>query len=294
MSYLTPERFRTMGTGSDLSGIENWELRSILEAASRLADAYCSVPQLPVQFDFRGGTVTNEEHEWNPGERRVYFGFRPVRAITSFQAFASNTVFLTVAPDQIFVNKAAGWGEIVATQYSLAGSNFPMMPFWGLGIPIVRVSYTYGWQFPVTGEFLEPTDAWTYRALNQFWLDLPDIAVYVNGTLSNPTDYSLDRVEGTVTFNTGLAPDDAVTADYTYPLPYNIPRAVALIASNSVSERDLIAKGMGVLSSIQVEEVHLSRARRGGGSAGQIAVETSSIPDSAKVLLDGYRFITVR
>ena len=78
MLYLTPERFRTMGVGSDLDNIEEWELRSILQSASRSVDAYCNVPILPQRFIFRGGTMTDEDHEMVYNSRRVRLRARPI------------------------------------------------------------------------------------------------------------------------------------------------------------------------------------------------------------------------
>jgi len=279
-----------MGTGADLDGIEEWELRSILESSSRSVDAYCCTPFRPDPYSFRGGSVTNEAHDWNRDTVRIYFDFKPVRAITSFKVYASNTVSLTVAPDQIYLNEKSGWAEVVATQYSLTGSVFPMMPFWGLGTPLVRTNYDYGWWLVVTGEYLEPTDARLYRATNQFWVSTEDVTVYVNGSEADPDDYTIDYEEGTILFDPSLTLDDVVTVDYVHHMPFNIARATALIASTSLSERDLTTKGMGQLAEITVEEVRLRRDARRTGTV----VAAESIPDAAKTLLNGYKFITVR
>ena len=294
MLYLTPERFRTMGTGSDLSGIEDWELRSILESSSRLADSYCNAPVQPQPYSFRGGTVTNEPHTFGTDTRRFFFNFRPVRTINSFKMFASNSVFLTIAPNQIYLQEQQGWGEIVATQISLAGSLFPLTPFWGLQYPVARVGYDYGWRLAVTGEFFDPTDARLYRGVNQFWVSTEDVNVYVNGTLADPIDYVVDYEEGTVLFNDALAAEDVVTADYTYPMPFDIARATALIASGVLAERDIVAKGMSQLQSLSVEEVRLTRMLPSSRSRFGVMAVTEDIPDQAKTILNGYRFITVR
>lgn len=61
-NYLTPEAFRVMGFGVDLSVFEEVEVRNILARASARVNTYCAVPNLPQPHDFRGGTVTGEQH----------------------------------------------------------------------------------------------------------------------------------------------------------------------------------------------------------------------------------------
>jgi hypothetical protein len=103
----------------------------------------------------------------------------------------------------------------------------------------------------------------------------------------------VDTEEGTVVFaNDVNAPDldDVVTADYTYTLPYEVARATALIAASSISERDLVGKGLGNLAEIAVEEVRLRRDARKSGTV----VSAEAIPSAAVGLLEGFRFISVR
>ena len=118
------------------------------------------------------------------------------------------------------------------------------------------------------------------------------MTVYVNGT-ERTTGITIDRDEGMVIFDDDIdAPDadDVVTADYVYSLPYEIARATALVAASSISERDLVAKGLGNLAEIAVEEVRLRRDARKSGTV----VAAEAIPSSAVGLLEGFRFLTVR
>lgn len=286
--YITPERFRTMGVGSDLTGVEDWELRSILESASRTVDAYCNVPMLPNRYSFKGGTMTNEEHTFGTS-RRIRLRARPIRTVTALSIYATATQYLAVNPARLYIEDEEGWVEIVEaglTSIGLWGA--AMMPMIGLEEYVVRATYTYGYRFPTTGEYLEPTDAWTFRALNQFWTE-DDVTVYVNGTEATE-DLTIDRDEGTITFEAAHDPDDVITADYTYSLPYEIARATALIAGSSIAEKDLVGKGLGNLAEIAVEEVRLRRDARKSGTV----VAAEAIPNAAAGLLEGYRFITVR
>ena len=292
MAYITPERFRTMGVGSDLTGVEDWELRSILESASRTVDAYCNVPMLPNRYSFKGGTMTNEEHTFGES-RRIRLRARPIKAVTSLSIYATSTQYLAVNPARLYIEDEEGWVEIVEaglTSIGLWGA--AMMPMIGLEEYVVRTTYTYGYSFLASDEYLEPTDARTYRALNQFWDTTVDPVIYVNGT-ERTDGITIDPVEGTVLFDDDInAPDldDVVTADYTYTLPYEIARATALIAGSSIAERDLVGKGLGNLAEIAVEEVRLRRDARKSGTV----VAADAIPNAAVVLLDGFRFISVR
>lgn len=294
--YMTPERFRTFGTGVDLDEIEDVALRSHLTTASSMVDAYCTIPMLPQRHDFRGGTITDEEHQWNLGDRRVDWGTQrlfphhgPVREVTQFRIVATNNQYVEISPDDLIINNISGWVEVVSLAVSQVGLfGFGIIPILGLSVPLAKLSYRYGWEFVVTSEFLEPTDARTYRAQNQFWV-VDSLTVYVNGAEADPGDYTVELTEGTVEFTDQLTDGDLVTADYSYTLPAEIAQATGLIATSLLDEQDLRAKGMGRLEAVQVEEVSLRRTVP--QRASQIK---HSIPEAAEQLLEPFVFRTVR
>ena len=153
MAYITPERFRTMGVGTDLSGVEEWELRTVLEAASRTVDAFCAVPLLPQRFDFRGGTMTNEEHGLGD-TRRIRLRARPIRTVDSLAIYATSTQYLDVDVDHLYIEDEEGWVEIVEASLTSIGLwGAAMVPGIGLEQHVVSTTYTYGWEFPVVGEY---------------------------------------------------------------------------------------------------------------------------------------------
>lgn len=287
--YVTPERYRTMGLGADLEGLEDYELRSVLSAATSLVNTYCNVPLVPQEHDFRGGTITNEQHQWSlsPGKARVYLWHTPIKTITSLRLMVTNNQYLDVTTNELFIQGGEGYAEIVALGLTSVGLFGAALPGIGLHNPISRTSYTYGYEFPVTGEYLEPTDAWTFRAQNQFWTD-DDVTVRVEGSVET-TGFTLDRVEGTVIFDDPVDPNDLVTLDYTYSLPRQIAQATAIAATTALAEKDLTSKGLGQLAEIAVEEVRLRRDARRTGTV----VASEALPDSAQALLSGFRFVTV-
>jgi len=276
-----------MGTGADLSGIEEWELRSLMESASRTVDSYCAVPMLPQRFSFKGGTMIDEDHGLGDS-RRIRLRSRPILSVESLKIFATSTQFLDVNPDRLFLENEEGWVEIVEASLTSIGLwGAAIYPSIGLEEYVVRTSYTYGWRFPVTGEYLEPTDGQTFRAINQWWTTEDDVVVYLNGVESN-SGFTIDRDEGTVIYP-GLDLNDVVTADYTHVLPFEIQQATALVAATSLAERDLTAKGMGQLAEIRVEEVQLRRDARRTGTV----VASEAVSDAAQALLAGFRFFSV-
>lgn len=284
--YLTPERFRAMGLGADLTEIEDFELRSTLNRASQIADSYCNVPLLPQRFSFKGGTIVDEQHTWSPSTR-IYPWHKPVREIDYMDIDATNDIYVRLEGGDLYVDKSGGYVEIVALAITPIGF-FGATNLVSLKTPVARISYTYGYDFAVRGEYLDATDALTYRAQNQFWWETPAPVVYVNGT-EQTTGLTIDREEGIVIFDDPQDVDAIVTADYNHPVPSPVAEATGIIATSLISDKDLIAKGLGNLAEISVEEVRLRRDSRRTGSF----VVADAVPDTAKALLTGYAFVTV-
>jgi hypothetical protein len=284
--YLTPERFRAMGLGADIESLENFELRSILNRASQMVDAYCNVPLLPQRYSFKGGTITDEKHAWSTSTR-VYPWHKPVRTLTHMDIDATNEVYVRLQGSDLYIDQSSGFVEIVALAITPIGF-FGATGLVSLKNPVARISYTYGYDFAVRGEYLEATDAREYRALNQFWWDDPEPKVYVNG-VEVTTGFTINYEEGTVLFDVAKAPDDVVTVDYNHPVPSPVAEATGIVATSLISDRDLITKGLGNLAEIQVEEVRLRRDSRRTGSF----VVADAVPDTAKALLSSYMFMTV-
>lgn len=294
--YLTPARYASMGFGNDLSALTPVQLNSLMVRASAAVDSYCAVSQLPQNHDFRGGSMTGEQHEWQlpdlaliatPGSRRVYFNHGPIREVTSFKVMFTNTYMVTVDPSNLYVNAQYGWAEVVSIAAIVSGV-YPVGINFGLYTPVAVVDYDYGWEFTATEEILPTTDNKVYQAANQFWLASPAPVIKKNGVIdATPT---VNRTEGTVTYSSANSASDVITATYSYPLPAAIAEATGVIASDFISEQSLIAKGLGGVQSIKVAEVEISRER---GLFGQRANQTV-IPERAMSLLSPYLSMTVR
>lgn len=296
MLYVTPEKYRTMGFGIDLTDLEDVELASILERASTLVDAYCTVPRWPAPHSFFGGSVASEQHDWTLPEsalegsrRRVWPYHWPIKAITDFRVRVTNTQYVQIAPTEIFINNASRYIEVVSLAFTGVGLFGALIPSIGLMRPVCEISYSYGWHFTASGETLYATDARTYRAQSQYWDATVTAKVYVNGVEANVNDYTIDRTEGTVTFDTQLAATDVVTADYDFNLPWEIRDGVGHIATYLLSNREVQGRGMGGLQSLKVGEVSIVTP-----SQRLTAADIPILVPQASWLLDGFRFMTVR
>lgn len=288
MLYVTPDKFRVAGTGIDLTDIEDVELVSILSRASAAVNAYCAAPQLPQPHDFRGGTITGERHEWSLySERRRYYPWHtPLLTVSGFQINVSENAYVTINPDQLFLNTSGNYVEVVAM--ALGIGVFPIVANLSLNTPVSQMDYAYGYTFPVVGETLYETDGNTFRAQNQWWTG--DVEVRVDDVALDPGDYTVDTDEGTVTITDNLQAGQVVKADYTHRLPQNIAEATTVIARDHLEQRSLTSKGLGGLLEIQVAEVRL---RRPTPTATLMRDEALRVPEEAKVLLAPFIFRSV-
>jgi hypothetical protein len=293
--YVTPERYRTMGYGVDITDVEDVELRSILTRASSMVDAICAVPKIPQKFDFRGGSITGERHEWyidayeRPHPYRFRVFHRPVKVISKFRIYSSPTIYVEIPTADMMINISAGYAEIASlhlTQFGIWGAG--IVPLMGLYNPIYEVDYTYGYVFAEGDEILEATDAAYYRAQHQWWN--ADPVIKKNGiTLTPTTDYTVDLNEGTVTLTAAPTATDVVSATYTHRLPSEIQDATAMIATHMIGEREMEERGMASVGTLSVAEVRISRAVEHGTKT-----LTSELDPEVASLLEPFIFRTVR
>lgn len=296
--YVTPEKYRTMGLGIDLEGIEDFELAAILDRAGSVAESYCSTPTIPRKHSFLGGEITAdapEEHSWRVpennfdiGQRRIYPYHWPVRTVTQFRVYVTNTQYVEIGPSEIFINNTDRYIEVISLAFTGVGLFGAILPSLGLMKPVARIAYTYGREFGQTEERLYATDGRTYRALNQYWLSDPAPVVEVDD-VEQTTGFTIDYAEGTVVFDAPLADGSVASAAYSYRLPSEIRDAVAQIAAHILGERELQSRGMTGVQSIRVGEVTITRTQP------RMSAETlSECAPGAAWLLDGFKFITIR
>jgi len=298
--YLTPERFKTMGTGVDLSEVEDIALRSSIMRSVAAIHSYCAVPTMPQQYSYRGGTITGEEHiyqtdAWErPRPFRVWPWHTPVRTVVDLRLIwgiqQGNETFLDISPGNLLISDQ-GYLEVSSLNLSQLVFGDAIMPYIGLHDPIFRVGYTYGYRFTEVSEICDPVDARTYQAQNQFWTD-DTVTVKVNGSTVT-TGFTLDRLEGWILFGAMQAPDALVQVSYVHSLPNDIMQACAILTAKDLTASDIRAKGLEGLASISVKDVAVRRAMSARSSSGS-GHSMSDIPDEAARYLNGWDFRTAR
>jgi hypothetical protein len=295
--YVTPEKYRTLGFGIDLDGVEDVELASILARAQAIAEGYCAVPRIPHPHSFLGGTIDvdhPEQHAWrlpesdfDAGSRRVYPYHWPIKSVTQFRVKVTNTQYVSIGPSELFINNSERYIEVISLAFTGVGLFGAIMPTLGLMRPVSETAYEYGYEFDATGEVLYPTDARTYRAQNQHWV-ANSAKVFVNGS-EVTTGFTPDLTEGTIVFTAPQATGAVVMANYSYKLPYEIRDGVGMIATHLLGEREQQARGMTGVKSLKVAEITITNADD------RISTENLAyIEPEAAWLLDGYKFLTVR
>lgn len=281
-AYLTPDRFRTMNFGSDLSEFEGNDMRlaSILARSSSIVDTYCGVPLRPQRHSFLGGSINNEQHRWRiaqtpfeSAQRRVYPYHTPVIACSQFRIYvtqpdpdAEDGQYVFIAPNNLITNRMEDYFEVISSAMTSTGLfNALIVPAIYLANPICTIDYTYGYRFKVEGEQLFATDGGTYSSQNNFWHE-DAVTVYINGTEVDEEDYTVNRHEGRIVFAEEPTLGSTVTADYWHKLPVEIRDATGVIASQLIERALTNARGMGDLDELSIGEVSMSRARKFGGN----------------------------
>lgn len=293
--YLTPQRFREMGFGIDVSELDDAELLSLINQATSVVNSYCNVPRIPQLHDFRGGTITNETHTWrypvnslDIGQRREYLFHWPILAISNFRIYVTNTQYIEIAPTELMINNTEKYFEIVSLAITSFGLfNALIVPNVYLASPLAKTSYTYGWDFEVADEYLSCTDGQTWRAQNQWWFSdstrLP--VVKKNGAVQS-SGYTVDSSEGTVVFSDNLLAADVVTASYHHKLPSDIQYGTGHIVAYLHGQAELHARGMAHLNRLRVAEVEMTRQNL--PAAKSLAENLALLVPEAALLLGAY------
>lgn len=248
-----------------------------------MANRYCNAP---IDHDFRGGSVTDERHVWDTGNahrfgrQRVFPFHRPIRTVDHLRIDVTNTQYVQIEADSLYVNPQESWVEPVSlalTTVGLFGTG--ILPNVGLDSPVSKLTYEYGWEFTATDEPLASYsgDA-QLMAPDQFWTD-DDVVIKQDGTtLTEGADYTLNRYEGMVTVS-GYDAAAYYTASYTYPLPRPFGLGVGLIATDVIAQQGIVGRGLVGLSSLTVEEISFRVSRASGISQVPVNGAAASLLD---------------
>lgn len=286
MEYLTPAKLRRMGLGTAFS-TDDVALTSLIRIASGLANRACAAPRA---HDFRGGTVLNEQHDWDVGndhimgQRRIWPYHRPVKAVTRFQIRVTQggAGVVDFPTAQIYLNGQENYLELVSLSLTTASVYAAgLIPNIGLARPVAELDYTYGWADPITDEELATTSGNTdWFADEQFWSDDP-VTVKVAG-VAVTSGFTVNRNEGSIHFVSPVVGGD-VTASFITRLPNAIAEATALIAADVAAQSRLNQAGLQGLSGLRVLEVEMRQSKSAG-------LSNVPINPAAAMLLEPYRF----
>lgn len=277
--YLTPARYRTMGTGVSLPN--DGVLANHIANASALVNAYCCVP---AGYDFRGGSVTDEQHVWDTGNikrspsNRVWPFNRPVKTVASLRIeITNNQSILFNQANSLYVHSTESWVEpvdLALTTFGVFG--YGILPNIGLRQPVAKLTYTYGYDFTATDEALVTASGSTLYADNQFFTDA-NIVLKKNSTVVSTANYTVNRTEGTVLLATPTVPGEEYTLTYHYKIPNAVARATAMLVTDVVGAASIASSGLSGLSGIKVEEVELRQSKGNFLSSGIVGPAASML-----------------
>jgi hypothetical protein len=292
--YVTPDRFRTMGFGIDLDGIDEVELRSILGRSSDRVNQIASAPGLPQPHDFRGGAITDESHIWRMGDgisvpmqRSIFLWHTPIVSVQSLRIRLTNTQGITFSASELMVFPDSV--EIVSLAMTSVGMfGAYIVPEVGLDKPRVVASYTYGQLTPIVKQRLEPTDGRTFRAQDQWWDRSSPVVVYdaADAEVSS-SDYTIDYDEGCIVFDDNQAADARYSASFVSKLPAGIATATGTLAAEKLGDREMRQRGMTGLRAIRVGEIALEKDAQMRGQATLVTPAEAQ----AEALLAPYKFL---
>lgn len=280
--YLTVRQFKAISSfpvATDPT-LTNMALAYTIQQAEAEIDAHCGFDMRLGGFEPHTGWV---QQQWDAQRLRVRIpNFPvPVRRALRYQIQVSNLstsgagFMATINPNDIAYNVFDFYVEIVPLQsitYSLA----PVLVQLGLRPPIVQWDYEAGFFLPVFGELLiNSGDNLNYYAMNGFWASsytqAPSIqpmttppmvpVVYVNGGAVSSSTYTLDPIDGIVTFSASKMLADVVTMDYTYTIPNAVRAATIAQTTWILGQRALANRGMIGLELMRLGDEQLQRPR---------------------------------
>lgn len=280
--YVTPTRYRALGTGVDLTGVTDDELLVRLQGATVQLNQAIGAPE---GWSFLGGSITSEEHNVKPIGRvpkmtdgRVWPYYRPLKDASLYRINVTRNQYVDFIESQLFVQRSLGYVEPVATPNTTA--LFTAIPPWTLTSAVGFLDYEYGWDFSVSEERMATQSGGSLWGSQQFWTD-EDIQLTKDGVVVDPDDYEVDLDEGIVTPDTP-ATSEVWRVSYHYKLPPGVAQATSLVTTDLSGAVRIAEAGLLGLSGIKVEEVELRQSSK-------VNFYVTPINPAAQVLLAPYK-----
>lgn len=271
------------------------------------------------QAKWDNATLKTRVPNW-PVPVRVAKRYRIQISMLGNGAATNQGFFANIQVGDVAYNNRDNYIEIVPLQAVLY-SMLPVIVELGMNPPVVQIDVEQGYYFDSLGEVLDDSgDHTTYYAQRGQWAltydlqatiqpflqyvvakagsspdtngnaftpnpgSLPYI-IYKNGA-AQTTGFSVDAVNGAVTFTTPNLSSDIITLDYTYQIPDPVHEAVIAQTTYLLAQRELTRQGMEGLDVVQNAQQVLTRHRRGGSGSG--ALDESAMDPTAMQLLQPY------
>jgi len=300
-------QYKDEDTGMSLNDLNDLSLVRTIARAETAIDAF-------MKFNMRvGGFEPHNvwlQHKWDIDSRQTPFPSHPipVQSVNRYRIQVSNVstngagFFASINSGDCVINQGSSYVEIVPLQaitYSLS----PVILQLGLKTPLVQMDSFVSFYIAVFGEQLIDTgDHISYKAVRGFWAtsylaalhiqpnQLPAIppVVYVNGVATSSSNYSVNSIEGLVTFGTAQNSVPVVTADYTTVIPDSVKEACVRQTTYLLEQRSLRKQGLGGLDIAKSGDQQIQRIKQVRG-----VTKVEALCEDAVSCLDDYVEIAI-
>lgn len=263
--YLTPTRYRSMGTGIDVSAKTDNDLHALLLGASQMVNSAVHAPE---GYSFLGGSVSEEEHNWRVGDvyrgqkpqARVWPYMRPLISASALRINIARNQSISFDASQMFIQTALGYVEPTVTPNTTA--LYSSVPPWLLSSPVAYLTYAYGWNEVVTDERPATLSGGVLQGNHQFWFTDEDVILKKDGVIQSTSDYVVDYDEGLVTPSGSALGGSEYRISYHHHLPSGIALATSLVVTDMIGQSNIAAAGLLGLSGFRVEEVEVRQSSK--------------------------------
>lgn len=255
--------YKDADDGVSITDLNDLSLARFIARAETAVDVF-------MKFDLKQGGFEPHnvwlQQRWDIDTRQTRFPNHPVpvQTVNRYRIQVSNLsttgagFFATLNPGDAVIAQYGSYVEVVPLQaitYSLS----PVILELGLKHPLVQLDCFVCFYDPIFGETLIDTgDHINYRALRGFWAStytqalhiqpnqLPAIppVIYVNGTITSSSNYTINYTEGQITFNSAQSASATISADYTSQIPDPVREAVIRQTTFLLGQRALNKMGM--------------------------------------------------
>lgn len=291
MKYLTTSQLRLYSGGIDVTNLPDLNLELIITLCEAAVDTYC---QTELQYK-----SWHQVSQFKGLGKRIYLNSVPAPVLIIDAAVvqigmiqsSGNPQTLVLDPKTIEVNDTNDYITLTSLAPLVQASANVNVWYNDYQDDMVILDYHTGFFLPQHGELLFANNVGNqYQSRRSFWAssitespnvllnDVPPIppVIYLNGTVQDPSTYTLDYLNGIVEFTTAIAPSSKVTADYTFTIPDAVREATRLTVFPLLAEQELHQSGVVGVRSLEAAGIRVE-------GLGEVR-----IPAMAKVLLQNF------